>query len=633
MTDYTLSADTYWSGSTSVGTGDGSSFDNRKMVPSDMDNLTISPGSATVNATLYLVREVLNADLQYAKGATSNDFNAYGPVRTITDASHNDSPEVTFTWTIGGEDGGNDGDRIRFWNEACLSYCNIGNDGAGTELINWIDIYTPNQSGFPWRDGVFYKCFVGSPIASGRSALYGNAAFIDCNLEGTGQKTLGISPSVLYEKIDSNSTNSSTKRTMYNPQGWSCNIFDAGGHAFQSPLVTATGGATILSQVYKANLTAVDSSANAIQDIQVTAYSRNGTAAGMTYYTNASGITIADDAPGFNQYRRGSIYVATSRYRNFDRLAGTGLGPAWTSTTEERLSDSTFMTTFVFFDPAAVYTTTTLSTVITGDLVANVEMATSAAASSITISAVATRPDPPVFNKDFAIDLTTSSAAALSAIQIVDATTGKIQATKAAVNSSTSASALFIAGTCATGTEYTIKGLIASDGGELGDIDTDSSFSVTDTFEPNLMVSLLSLFDTSLGSGHAEARLTTQEFDDQLELPAIVLVRGRTSVPSQYFGDVARRAETRVFIDTYVSNLGGRMTSYQSTLTSIKAKLEALDQETRRLVMANKDDPLSHIQRIEYIGETKNPTIFATHKQRIFSTRHELKVTWWSTNV
>ena len=176
--------------------------------------------------------------------------------------------------------------------------------------------------------------------------------------------------------------------------------------------------------------------------------------------------------------------------------------------------------------------------------------------------------------------------------------------------------AFYPAGTVATGT-YTIYGYMVK--GSTGTHVVGPTIKIRNSDIADPVTTIYSLIKNNLGGTYASTLVTTGWYDPTRTVPTATVTRGRWTDESANLYDTHREHEDTVNVDTWVP---ARAFGYGGQ----KATRNALDNEVKRIINANRKAPAAKIRHVQIVDSQELNEV--SDNRKMFRTRHVLRIKW-----
>jgi hypothetical protein len=161
---------------------------------------------------------------------------------------------------------------------------------------------------------------------------------------------------------------------------------------------------------------------------------------------------------------------------------------------------------------------------------------------------------------------------------------------------------------------------IYAQAGGLSAEHTSATFTVEDTNITDPSVTLYNIIKDNLAGDFTVCKVSTAWYNERFTEPQIVVGHIGTPDKVKTIHDTLREHKSIYYIDTWVTGTIG-------SDTSVKKSRYRLDNEIKRIIRANKDDPSEKIRRLRI--EFSEPLDEITKEKKIFRTRHRVLVHWF----
>ena len=230
----------------------------------------------------------------------------------------------------------------------------------------------------------------------------------------------------------------------------------------------------------------------------------------------------------------------------------------------------------------------------------------------MTFNMVSRIPTSPFLNESFYLVWSRDGATFTGAFSSVGSVVSPIRASGASYIS------FYPAGTVATGT-YAIYGFLVK--GNTGTFTNSPSITIRNSDIADPVTTIYSLLKNNVGSTYSSTLFTTGWYDPQRTMPTVTVTRGRWTDDTANLFDTFREHEDTVYVDTWVPNrVFGQ---------GLKAARNALDNEVKRILNANRKAPSAKIRHLQIVNSQELNEI--TDNRKMFRTRHSLRVLWQET--
>ena len=230
----------------------------------------------------------------------------------------------------------------------------------------------------------------------------------------------------------------------------------------------------------------------------------------------------------------------------------------------------------------------------------------------MTFNVISKVPNSPFLNENWYVVVSTDGATFTGAFCSVASVVSPIRASGA------SYIAFYPAGTVATGT-YAIYGFLVK--GNTGTFTNSPSITIRNSDIADPVTTIYSILKNNVGSTYSSTLFTTGWYDPQRTMPTVTVTRGRWTDDTANLFDTFREHEDTVYVDTWVPNrVFGQ---------GLKAARNALDNEVKRILNANRKAPSAKIRHLQIVNSQELNEI--TDNRKMFRTRHSLRVLWQET--
>lgn len=235
----------------------------------------------------------------------------------------------------------------------------------------------------------------------------------------------------------------------------------------------------------------------------------------------------------------------------------------------------------------------------------------------MTFNMISRVPNSPFLNENFYLVWSRDGATFTGAFSSVGSVISPIKASGASYIS------FYPAGSVATGV-YAIYGFLVK--GNTGTFTNSPSITIRNSDIADPVTTVYSLLKNNIGSTYSSTLFTTGWYDPTRTMPTITVTRGRWTDDTANLFDTCREHEDAIYVDTWVPDKKGSSTM---GFTSVKGRRNALDNEVKRIINANRKAPSAKIRHLQIVNSQELNEI--TDNRKMFRTRHVLRLKWQET--
>src|SRR3990167_9785666 len=232
----------------------------------------------------------------------------------------------------------------------------------------------------------------------------------------------------------------------------------------------------------------------------------------------------------------------------------------------------------------------------------------------MTFNVISKVPNSPFLNENWYVVISTDGATFTGAFCSVASVVSPIRASGA------SYIAFYPAGTVATGT-YAIYAFRVK--GATGTFTNDHSVQIRNSDIADPVTTVYSLLKNNVGSTYSSTLFTTGWYDPQRTMPTITVTRGRWTDDTANLFDTYREHEDTIYVDTWVLHKKG---SNEMGFASTKGRRNALDNEVKRIINANRKAPSAKMRHLQIVNSQELNEI--ADNRKMFRTMHTLRIKW-----
>ena len=232
----------------------------------------------------------------------------------------------------------------------------------------------------------------------------------------------------------------------------------------------------------------------------------------------------------------------------------------------------------------------------------------------MTFNMVSRIPSSPFLNQNFYLVWSRDGATFTGSFSSVGSVVSPIRASGASYIS------FYPAGTVATGT-YAIYGFLVK--GNTGTFTNSPSITIRNSDIADPVTTIYSILKNNVGSTYSSTLFTTGWYDPQRTMPTVTVTRGRWTDDTANLFDTYREHEDTIYVDVWVLHKKG---SNEMGFASTKGRRNALDNEVKRILNANRKAPSAKMRHLQIVNSQELNEI--ADNRKMFRTRMTVRLKW-----